>query len=71
MTITCEPITLFKGNAWWRVPARRPHWVIAVGDPIPIATFLAAGEPQPLAARHLTQALAQWFDVSIAQQSEN
>jgi 1-acyl-sn-glycerol-3-phosphate acyltransferase len=71
VTITCEPITLFKGNAWWRVPARRPHWVIAVGDPIPIATFLAAREPQPLAARHLTQALAQWFDVSIAQQSEN
>ena len=68
VTITCDPITLHKGNPWYRVPPRRPHWVIAVGDPIPISTFLRAAEPQPLAARHLTQALAQWFDVSITQQ---
>lgn len=71
VTITCEPITLHKGNAWYRVPARRPHWVISVGDPIPISKFLGVGEPQSLAARHLTQALVQWFDVSIAQQSCN
>ncbi len=68
VTITCDPITLHKGNAWYRVPPRRPHWVITVADPIPIADFLRAGEPQPLAARHLTQALVQWFDVSITQQ---
>jgi hypothetical protein len=43
--------------------------VIAVGDAIPVSTFLGAGEPQSLAARHLTQALTQWFEVSIAQQS--
>ena len=42
--------------------------MIAVGDPFPSAGFLAAGEPQPLAARHLTQALVRWFDVSITQQ---
>jgi 1-acyl-sn-glycerol-3-phosphate acyltransferase len=71
VTITCEPITLHKGNAWYRVPERRPHWIIAVGDPIPISTFLRAAEPQPLAARHLTQALVQWFAVSIAQQSRH
>jgi 1-acyl-sn-glycerol-3-phosphate acyltransferase len=71
VTITCEPITLHKGNAWYRVPARRPHWVISAGDAIPIAPFLKAGEPQSLAARHLTQALMQWFDVSIAQQSHS
>jgi 1-acyl-sn-glycerol-3-phosphate acyltransferase len=70
VTITCEPITLHKGNAWYRVPARRPHWVISVGDPIPIFDFLRVAEPQPLAARHLTQALELWFDVSITQQLE-
>jgi len=69
VTITCEPITLYKGNAWYRVPPRRPHWILAVGEPIAIAPFLAAGEPQPLAARHLTQALEKGFDVSVAQQS--
>jgi 1-acyl-sn-glycerol-3-phosphate acyltransferase len=70
VTITCDPITLHKGNAWYRVPPRRPHWVISVGDPILVAAFLAVGEPQSLAARHLTQALVQWFDVSITQQLE-
>jgi len=70
VTITCDPITLHKGNAWYRVPPRRPHWTITVGDPIPISGFLRAGEPPSLAARHLTQALEQWFDVSITQQLE-
>jgi 1-acyl-sn-glycerol-3-phosphate acyltransferase len=68
VTITCDPITLYKGNSWFRVPPRRPHWVISVGEPIPVEPFLAAGEAQPLAARHLTQALAHWFDVSVTQQ---
>jgi 1-acyl-sn-glycerol-3-phosphate acyltransferase len=70
VTITCDPITLHTGNAWDRVRPRRPHWVISVADPIPIDAFLRAAEPQPLAARHLTQALVRWFDVSIAQQLE-
>ena len=68
VTITCEPITLTKGNAWYRVPPRRPHWVISVGTPVRIDEFLEAREAQSLAARHLTQALEQWFDVSITQQ---
>lgn len=68
VTITCDPITLFKGNAWYRVPARRAHFVITVGEPIPVAEFLAKGESPPLAARHLTKALADWFAVSVAQQ---
>jgi 1-acyl-sn-glycerol-3-phosphate acyltransferase len=66
VTITCDPITLFKGNSWFRVPPQRPHWVIAVGDPIPVEPYL--NEPQALAARHLTQALIRWFEVSIKQQ---
>jgi 1-acyl-sn-glycerol-3-phosphate acyltransferase len=68
VTITCDPITLYKGNAWYRVPERRPHWVIAVGDPIRTGDFTAPEEALPLAARHLTQALTDWFEVSIAQQ---
>jgi 1-acyl-sn-glycerol-3-phosphate acyltransferase len=68
VSISCEPITLYKGNAWFRVPARRPHWVIAVGEPLPIRGFLASGEPHSLAARHLTQALTQWFEDHVARQ---
>jgi hypothetical protein len=68
VTITCDPITLFKGNAWYRVPARCAHFVITVGEPIPVADFLGQGEPPSLAARHLTKALTDWFDVSVTQQ---
>jgi len=68
VTITCNPITLFKGNPWYRVPPRKAHFVISVGDSIPIDAFLAAGEPLPLAARHLTQALTRWFEAACAQQ---
>ena len=68
VTITCDPITLYKGNAWYRVPARQAHFVIVVGEPIPVADFLAKGESPPLAARHLSKALKDWFAVSVAQQ---
>jgi 1-acyl-sn-glycerol-3-phosphate acyltransferase len=68
VTITCDPITLFKGNAWFRVPQRPAHWILTVDDPLPVAGFTAAGEPNSLAARHLTQALTQWFTASIERQ---
>jgi len=68
VTITCNPITLFKGNAWFRVPSRTAHFVVTVGEPIPITAFLASGEAHSLAARHLTQALAQWFEDNVARQ---
>ena len=66
ITITCKPITLFKGNAWYKVPDRCAQFVVTVEDPIPIAGFLAVGEPNSLAARHLTSALTQWFEARVA-----
>jgi 1-acyl-sn-glycerol-3-phosphate acyltransferase len=68
VTLTCNPITLFKGNAWFRVPARKAHFVITVGESIPVAPFLAEGVAHSLAARHLTQALSQWFETDVARQ---
>jgi 1-acyl-sn-glycerol-3-phosphate acyltransferase len=68
VTITCEPITLYKGNAWYRVPGRRPHWILAVGEPIRVGDFTTPGEAPSLAARHLTQALARWFESSVSRQ---
>jgi 1-acyl-sn-glycerol-3-phosphate acyltransferase len=70
VTITCEPISLYKGTPWFRVPKRRSHWILAVGDTIAVAPYVASGEPHSLAARHLTTALTQWFDESIARQLE-
>jgi 1-acyl-sn-glycerol-3-phosphate acyltransferase len=70
VTITCDPISLYKGTPWFRVPRRRSHWVLSVGDPIAVGPYLASGEPHSLAARHLTLALTQWFERSVARQLE-
>ncbi len=60
--INCEPRGLAKGQAWWRVPARRLSFRIEVLDDIAVKPFLdASGHVAPLAARHLTEHLRQLF----------
>lgn len=34
VTVTCTPPTLLKGEPWYKVPARKPHWVIRVQEQI-------------------------------------
>jgi 1-acyl-sn-glycerol-3-phosphate acyltransferase len=69
VTITCVPITLFKGNPWYRVPSRTAHFILSVGEPIALAPFITPGTPASISARHLTQALEQWFERSVKSQS--
>lgn len=53
--IRCEPITLTKGQKWYQVPERTPHYTFIVGAPLPAARFAAApGESTSQAARRLT-----------------
>lgn len=59
--IRCSPATLSKGDKWYRVPARRAHFHIEVGETIPVAQFTAVGDHQALAARRLTAHLAHYF----------
>ncbi len=61
VVIRCEPRTLGKGEKWYRVPVRRFHLSVDVLPDLPVAPFLADGSPEPLAARHLTTALADIF----------
>jgi 1-acyl-sn-glycerol-3-phosphate acyltransferase len=68
VTITCDPITLYKDNPWYRVPARRAHFILTVGETIRLGEIATPGEPAPLAARHVTAALARWFESSITAQ---
>jgi 1-acyl-sn-glycerol-3-phosphate acyltransferase len=67
VTITCDPPTLFKGNPWYRVPARRFHLQVVVGAPIAARDFLRDNEAQALAARRLTQWLLAHFDAGRSQ----
>jgi 1-acyl-sn-glycerol-3-phosphate acyltransferase len=61
VTITCEPITLFKSNPWYRVPARRFHLQADVGTVVTAAQFRRAGEPSTRSARRLTQWLLHYY----------
>jgi 1-acyl-sn-glycerol-3-phosphate acyltransferase len=62
VTITCDPPTLFKGNPWYRVPARPFHMHVAVGAPIGAREFIRDGEPPTRTARRL----ARWMLEQLA-----
>lgn len=62
--LRCSPPTLEKGRKWYRVPPRRFHVSLEVGEDIPIGSFLdedrvAGGES--LAARRVTDHLTRYF----------
>lgn len=59
--IRCEPATLGKGEKWYRVPQRRAHFRIEVGDPIQVAAFLRDAPNEALAARRLNRYLTDYF----------
>jgi 1-acyl-sn-glycerol-3-phosphate acyltransferase len=60
--IKCTPPTLGKGEKWYRVPSRRFHMSLDVGDDLPVAPFLE-GVPEAVAARHLTDYLTGYFEL--------
>ena len=71
VTITCDPPTLFKGNPWHRVPARRFHLQVVVGAPVAARDFLRDDEAQARSARRLTQWLLAHFDAGRAQRPDH
>ena len=61
VSIRCEPITLFKHQPWYRVPARRVHYTIVVGEAYSAAPWLAEAPNTAIAARRLSRHWEQWF----------
>lgn len=59
--IRIHPLTLGKGEKWYRVPPRRCHIEFEVGEDIPIAPFLAGSASEAIAARRLTDHLTSYF----------
>jgi 1-acyl-sn-glycerol-3-phosphate acyltransferase len=59
--ISCQPLTLGKGEPWWRVPVCRAHFRIEVKDDIAVLPFTQAAGSHAIAARHLNQYLQQYF----------
>ena len=50
---------LTKGTPWWQVPRQRPHFIIDVREDIAIAPFMDHSDSEALAARAVTQHLAE------------
>lgn len=61
VTIECDAALLTKGYPWYRVPARRPHFSIKVGEPWTPNDYNPGGQTGPLAARRLTQLIADYY----------
>jgi 1-acyl-sn-glycerol-3-phosphate acyltransferase len=63
--ITVSPTTLTKNEPWHRIPNRRAHWRLIVGDDIDPAPF-RAGRAAPQAARALNSHLIAEFGRHLA-----
>ncbi len=50
---------LTKGTPWWRVPMRKPHFIIQVRPDILIESFLSGNANEALAARRVTEFLSE------------
>lgn len=59
--IWCVPTTLTKSEPWYRIPARRPHFTLRVGDDFDLAGARGKG-PVPLASRAFNDCLRARFE---------
>lgn len=62
--IRCHPVTLTKGEPWYRVPKHKPHFSIEVKPVIAIRPYIDQHKPA-LAARDLTRDLNAFFTKEI------
>lgn len=61
--VRCEPLLLPKFVPWYRVPPRRPHYTLEVGEDIDLAAY--RGLPPPKASRLLNDRLLQHFTARL------
>lgn len=61
--IRVEPTTLTKAEPWYRIPARRPHFTLVVGEDVDLQACRAA--PLPLASRQLNERLQAHFEAEL------
>ncbi|MBC8087899.1 MAG: 1-acyl-sn-glycerol-3-phosphate acyltransferase [Phycisphaerae bacterium] len=61
VTIQCFPRTLMKGQKWWQIPERPPHFSLEVGDDIAVQSFNRDDDSPAMAVRRLTAYLEHYF----------
>ena len=62
--IRCHPTTLTKAEPWYRIPPRRPHFALAVGEDLDLSGYRNA--PLPLASRKFNDDLHRHFQQELA-----
>jgi len=53
--ITCNPPTLLRGEPWYKIPARRPRFVVEILTPMTVASVVDPEAPPSLATRQLNR----------------
>lgn len=61
--ILCCPSSLTKADVWYRVPSRRPHWRLSVGEPISLLALITPGASESHNAHRITAYLVEHFSV--------
>jgi 1-acyl-sn-glycerol-3-phosphate acyltransferase len=61
--IRVAPTTLTKAEPWHRIPARRPHFTLVVGEDVDLRPW--RGAPLPLASRDLNERLQALFEAEL------
>jgi 1-acyl-sn-glycerol-3-phosphate acyltransferase len=61
VVITCDPPTLLKGQAWYKIPPRRPHFRVEVHQSLELSKLIDAGSPPSLATRQLNRFLLDYY----------
>ena len=62
--ILSRPTTLTKAEPWYRIPPRRPHFLLVVGEDIDLTPF--RNVPLPSASRALNEHLQSHFHARLA-----
>jgi 1-acyl-sn-glycerol-3-phosphate acyltransferase len=63
--ILCEPRTLMKGESWYRIPHRRVHYRLVVGEDIDLTPYRSMAA-RPIASRALNDKLQGDFRQRLA-----
>lgn len=65
VTLSCNPSTLTKGLPWYRIPERRFHLRMQVGDDMVLDEFRQL-QPRSIAVRRLTRHFQDYFTRQLA-----
>lgn len=65
VVIECDPPTLRKGEPWYRIPRRRPHWRFEVHPAMEIGDFTDPGDDQRQATRKLQSGLLAFYNSQL------